>query len=95
MDQLERKYALDEYIYFHKEVLTKTRDNRPMYVITLSSRLYMTKNFEPRFNKLLFPVKDQRRPRQFDPKKKKYVYITARVHPGETAGSYVFNGAMK
>ncbi len=95
MDQLERKYALDDYIYFNKEVLTYSRDDRPMYVITLSSRLHMTKNFEPRFDKLLFPNKDQRRPKQFNPKKKKYVLITARVHPGETAGSYVFNGAMK
>ena len=66
-----------------------------MDVITVSSRNSMLKNFEPRFDPLLFPYKKQKRPRKFDSDQKKYVFITARVHPGETPGSHVFNGVLK
>ena len=93
MKELERKYALDRYIYFHREILTLSRDGRDMDVITISSRKQMTKEFEPRFNPLLFPHKMSQRPRKFE--NKKYVFITSRVHPGETAGSHVFNGVLK
>ena len=57
INAFERKFALDDKIYFHKELLTRTREGRPMEMITISSRTHMTKNFEPRFNKLLFPDK--------------------------------------
>ena len=95
MAKLSRKYSLNDKIYFCEEVLTHTRDGREMSVVTLSSREAMMKTFEPRFDSLLFPEKKIRRPRKFDPKVKKYVFITARVHPGETPGSHVFNGLLK
>ena len=93
MNELERKYALNKFIYFHKELLTYSRDGLDMDIITISSRNQMMRTFEPRFNPLLFPNKKQQRPRKFFDKK--YVFITARVHPGETPGSHVFNGIIK
>ena len=64
-----------------------------MELITLSSLKYMTLEKEAVFNDHLFPMED--RPFKFQKKKKKYVMITARVHPGETPGSHVFNGVLK
>jgi hypothetical protein len=66
-----------------------------MDVLTVSSRNHMMKSFEPRFDPLLFPNKKQKRPRKFNSDLKKYVIISARVHPGELPGSHVFNGVLK
>ena len=66
-----------------------------MDVLTVSSRNHMLRSFEPKFDHLLFPNKKRKRPRKFDKEKKSYVFITARVHPGETPGSHVFNGVVK
>jgi hypothetical protein len=92
---LENKYKLHPLIYFHRQVLTHSREGRDMDVVTISSREFMMKTFEPKFDSNLFPNKQQKRARKFDPDKKKYVFITARVHPGETPGSHVFNGVVK
>jgi len=66
-----------------------------MDVLTVSSRNHMMKAFEPKFDPRLFPNKKQKRARKFHPDFKKYVIITARVHPGEVPGSHVFNGVLK
>ena len=57
MEDLEREYKLHQFVYFKKEVLTLSREGREMDVITVSSRNSMLKNFEPRFDPLLFPNK--------------------------------------
>ena len=72
-----------------------SKDGLEMEVVTISSYKGMLKSLEPRFNPLLFPDKKKQRPKKFNPDKKQYVFITARVHPGETPGTYVFNGVMK
>ncbi len=63
MEELETRYLNDSYIYFHKEVLIHSKEDRAMDVITLSSRKYMKKELEPRFDKLLFPVIEKARAR--------------------------------
>ena len=50
------------------------------------SRIYFSFHF-------YFPVKEQNRPFKFE--KKKVVFISARVHPGETQSSFVMNGFIK
>ena len=82
-------------IYFHRETLVESLEDRDMDMITVSSTTAMLSEKEPKFNKLLFPKKTQPRPYKFDPIQKQYVMITARVHPGETPGSHVFNGLLK
>ena len=65
-------------------------------MVTLSSTFGLLNIEEKRFNnKILFPNKDQQRAKEFDKDLKKYILITARVHPGETPGSHCFNGMLK
>ena len=49
------------------------------------------------FDKNLFPsIKGKsKRACKFDTRLKKYVFITARVHPGEAPGSHMLNGLVK
>ena len=67
-----------------------------MDVITLSSTKGMLELIEKRFDyKIMFPNMEKNRAKEFDKNMKKYVFITARVHPGETPGSHSFNGMIK
>ena len=67
-----------------------------MEVITISSTLGIMETREKKFQKtLLFPNKRAQRAFQFDKKIKKYVFLTARVHPGEIPGTHVLNGIIK
>ena len=42
---------IDEDTYFYKELLTNSRDNRNMDVVTVSSKKDILDEKEPRFNK--------------------------------------------
>jgi hypothetical protein len=91
---MENKSKQDENIYFHNEILTMSIDNLKVNLITISSTKGRKKEREPMFEPRLFPSKIKR-PFKFDTRIKKYVFITARVHPGESPGSYMFNGLLK
>eukprot|EP01017_Pseudomicrothorax_dubius_P040566 TRINITY_DN6363_c0_g1_i3.p1 TRINITY_DN6363_c0_g1~~TRINITY_DN6363_c0_g1_i3.p1 ORF type:complete len:621 (+),score=109.23 TRINITY_DN6363_c0_g1_i3:58-1920(+) len=77
-------------IYFHKEVLIRSREKRNVDLITISSTKGMSNEREPMFY-ALFPEKGQR-PNLFP--SKKYIFVSARVHPGETPSSWVLKGLV-
>jgi hypothetical protein len=83
----------DESLYFCKETLTHSLENRKIYLLTITNKSKMTSQRQKKFqlNKHLFPISKKSRPFQFD---KKYILITSRVHPGETPASYVLEGIL-
>jgi len=82
----------------HREVLFHSTEGREMELITLSSYHNITKNREELIDgDGLLPFHDpkdteNRRPLAF--KNKPCVFLTSRVHPGETPASYVLNGIL-
>ncbi|XP_025409754.1 cytosolic carboxypeptidase-like protein 5 isoform X2 [Sipha flava] len=79
-------------IYFHRETIVKSLDNRSVDLLTISSFKDISEERECRLFGL-FP--DENKPRPYAFKKKKVVVMSARVHPGETPSSFVMNGLIK
>jgi len=74
----------------HREVLGKSLEGRPMDMLTISSRHKMTYEREELIDGLFpsHPINSDgaegiERPFKFD---KQTVFLTCRVHPGETPG---------
>ncbi|XP_050671697.1 cytosolic carboxypeptidase-like protein 5 isoform X4 [Leptidea sinapis] len=81
--------SLDD-IYYHRECLIYSLEGRRVDLLTISSLHGITSEREERL-KNLFPD-NQDRPFKF--LNKKVIFISARVHPGETPSSFVFNGFL-
>lgn len=89
--KLIKKFKDHPDIYIHREVLYYSRENRPMEMVTFSGKAKMTGEREDLIDGL-FPdhLGDQRlRPFKFD---KPTIFLSSRVHPGETPASFVLNG---
>ncbi|XP_066993857.2 cytosolic carboxypeptidase-like protein 5 isoform X2 [Anabrus simplex] len=89
-DEPRLSTSLDD-IYYHRECVCHSLEGRRIDLITISSRHLMGTEREPRL-KNLFP--DPSTPRPFRFLGKKVIFISARVHPGETPSSFVFNGLL-
>uniref|UniRef100_A0ABM0N0L0 tubulin-glutamate carboxypeptidase n=1 Tax=Saccoglossus kowalevskii TaxID=10224 RepID=A0ABM0N0L0_SACKO len=76
-------------IYYHRELLCHTLDKLRVDLITVTSCHGITTDRDERLDKL-FPEKDKPRSHKF--KGKRVYFLSSRVHPGETPGSFVFNG---
>ncbi|EGR33125.1 zinc carboxypeptidase family protein, putative [Ichthyophthirius multifiliis] len=85
----ENKYQDDSLIYFNRSILSHSLEKRNIELITITS--HKNKEIE-NFEKQSFFV-SQNPPYIF--KKKKYIFLSARVHPGEVPGSHVLNGIIK
>lgn len=85
----------DDQIYFYKEVLVKSVENRNIDLVTISSLEGQVGEEEDKIDDLLFPESDvHKRPAKFRPNKP-IIMISARVHPGETPSSYAMRGLIQ
>lgn len=77
-------------IYYCRECLIYSLEGRRVDLLTITSHHGITTDREERL-KNLFPD-NQERPHKFQ--NKKVIFVSARVHPGETPSSFVFNGFL-
>ncbi|DBA01450.1 TPA: hypothetical protein N0F65_005569 [Lagenidium giganteum] len=90
-------------IYYHRELLTTSLDGLRIDLLTISGTNGLLSTRESALPHL-FPhcstssgSQQELRPLRFDmvKTKKRYVYITARVHPGETPANFMLDGILK
>ena len=97
----EKKASTD--IYFHRELLGYSKENRFVELITISGHEGRQDTREETINaKGLFPnlepgskeskIFSRNRAHKFD---KDVVFLSARVHPGEVQSSHVLNGILQ
>lgn len=78
-------------IYFHRELMAYSLTGLRVELVTISSRRDITAHTLPSI-KGLFP---QQKERAVTFSRKKYVFISARVHPGEIPASHVLRGMLE
>lgn len=86
--EYEQKYEKSGRVYFYRERLVDSVEGRRVDLVTVTAREGGTEVEDGAAD--LFP--DGRpRPLKFN---KPVVFVTARVHPGETQGSHMMNGLL-
>ena len=81
-------------IYYHRELVIKSLENRRIDLLTITGMNNIQQTKEPLLSNLFPEHKDvSSRPHKFS--NKKTVFLSARVHPGETCSSYVMTGFIK
>lgn len=88
-DVRSRLDEVREDIYFYRELLISSYEQRRIDIVTITNFHGIEDKREERL-KNLFP--DYSKPRCHTFKEKKVVFISSRVHPGETPASFVLNG---
>ena len=91
LEYYEKKYLNHPSIYFKKELLGYSVEGRKVDLLTISSCSNIEKEREEPILDL-FPDPTNERPYKF--KEKDYIFVTARVHPGEVQGSHMVNGLI-
>ncbi|XP_078036951.1 cytosolic carboxypeptidase-like protein 5 isoform X2 [Augochlora pura] len=87
----KRNITCADDVYYHRECAIKSLEGRRLDVVTISSFHYISTEREDRLINM-FPEKHEERPFKFW--NKKVIFVSARVHPGETPSSFVFNGFL-
>lgn len=79
-------------VYFHRENVIRSLEKRRMDLLTISGMNGILEEKEATLSNLFLEESDNR-PYMFEGKKT--VFISARVHPGETCSSHVMNGLLR
>lgn len=87
----ERPIDLRDEIYYHRELLIRSYEGRRIDLLTISSFHGITDQREERIS-TLFP---ELTCRCYVFKEKKIIFVSSRVHPGETPASFVLNGFLQ
>ena len=89
-----RKFEGHENIYIHREILYYSRERRPMEMITFTDKTKIMEEREELIDELFPDAQGDptTRPFRFD---KPTIFISSRVHPGETPASFVLDGIWK
>lgn len=85
----EDTFSDHPYIYFRRELLTKSIEGRRVDLLTITGVNDMLSINEEGIPGL-FP-EEKERPQRFN---KPTIFVTARVHPGETQGTHMVNGLL-
>ena len=99
-----KKKSGKQNVYFHREWLTTSVEGLRVDLLTITSANGVSRDREAlpgmswrpgQANRpgALFPERSKPRPHKFPGKR--YIFLTGRVHPGETPASYVLNGIIK
>ena len=89
LDSYEKTYTNHPDIYFCRELLTHSLEGRRIDLLTITDRSGSLNEQEDLIPGL-YPEATMR-PLKFS---KPTVFVTARVHPGETQGSHMMNGLL-
>lgn len=96
LDEMQSKMAHRKNTYFHREVLTYSREGRKQEMVTVSSLDGVNEDGErEEYISGLFPEhsgKPEDRPLKFN--SKKVIFISSRVHTGEVGASHMLNGFL-
>nr|CAI5846643.1 unnamed protein product [Callosobruchus analis] len=84
------KPICEDDIYYVRETVVHSVEARNVDLITISSYQGITAEREPQLKNIF--IGDAPRPFKFVGKK--VIFVSARVHPGETPSSFVFNGLL-
>lgn len=80
-------------IYFYRETLCHSLGGLAMELLTITSHEGLLPEEREEHLPNLFPNRSQKRPHKFH-SSKKVVFVSSRVHPGETPAQFVFDGFM-
>jgi len=95
LNTLQKQFLFDSDIYFHREILTKSPEERNIDLVTITSQEGKLNERESYIKESLFPnKKNEKRAYKFR-ENKPVILLTARVHPGETPASHAMNGIIK
>ena len=80
--------AARKELYVRREIICRSAEGRDVDLLTITSVKGKTETREANLDGL-FPLGGER---PFKFRKKKYIFMSCRVHPGETAASHMLNG---